>query len=120
MINYLLYGPMRKLILFGLAALIMQFNVSRAQVLDSVDVEIIVYDYGYYEFPYDQCGAGIYARWPDRKAQALDVDSTTYGSYTLIAEGERADGFYVPSGGQTYSWPRLNVVIPKGYFGHWP
>ncbi|NND71433.1 MAG: PKD domain-containing protein, partial [Rhodothermales bacterium] len=41
-------------------------------------------------------------------------------SYTLIAEGERADGFYVPSGGQTYSWPRLNVVIPKGYFGHWP
>ncbi|NND70638.1 MAG: T9SS type A sorting domain-containing protein [Rhodothermales bacterium] len=111
---------MRKPILFGLTSLFVLFNTSSAQILDSVKVETIPYDYGYFDFPYHNCGAGIYSRWPDRKAQVTGVPSA-YTEYTLDAEGDKEDGFWVPfAGTQIGSWPEVGWDIPEGYFGQWP
>lgn len=107
---------MRRFTILAALLCFMTGGTSIAQVVDSVDVQIIPYKYGYFEFPYDNCGAGVYAIWPDVGGFGAPAG---YGNYSVIAEGDPEDGFYVPTLGQTGTREILNIFVPGGHYGLW-
>ncbi len=91
-------------------------GTTTAQVVDSVNMQIFTYKYGYFDFPYHNCGAGIYATWPDVGKKGAP---NGYSAYSLVAEGKPEDGFYIPSIGQTGTRANVNIFVPDGHYGLW-
>lgn len=64
-----------------------------------------------------QCGAYLYATWPD---VLLDLNLPGgYSRYSREAVGGTS-AHYVPAGGQAFNDPEYGVDIPPGYLGHDP
>ncbi|NNE35319.1 MAG: PKD domain-containing protein, partial [Rhodothermales bacterium] len=92
---------------------------AQVAVPDSVLMQKKIVSYQYRSGPnniYYNCGTHIYAIWPDFGRQIVE-GPTQYRDYTLVA----TEGQYVPRGaGQTLTNEQTRVIVPEGYYGHYP
>jgi len=104
--------------LLVLAALALSVRPAAGQaVRDSVRMTRQVYSWYHTEPGSYNCGAYIYATWPDVLAD-LGLPGG-YSRYGRVAVGGTS-AHYVPSGGEATTDPAYGIVVPPGYRGHDP
>lgn len=104
------------LIIVAVQALLSGGNAMAQSVPDSVLMDQSIYYWQSKTGIYYNCGAGVYATWPNVAARVLDRE-TTYNDYRLVATG----GQYVPYGyGETTDRPQSGISVPEGHLGHNP
>ncbi len=102
----------RPAFLVTIAIFLTGIDAQAQSAVDSVKVTRHVYQYGYFLFPYHQCGSGIYATFPNVAAQVLDRE-VGFNEYSLVATEDQ----WVPSNGQILNQPLTRRFVSEGQYG---
>lgn len=104
------------LLALGLSGILAHPAAAQSMVADSVEMDKKIYYWQEKSGIWHNCGAGVYATWPNVAADVLNTE-TSYHDYSKVA----TEGQYIPHGyGETEHNPDRGIIVPDGHLGHNP